>query len=108
MTEPWFSPDIAPYFSFLALLSLCAFLGETARKGRHRALVLTVWNGVIAAGILLLALAGLAFLIGQPSHVLRALAVTGGVLTGCFAVTGFQIIREYREAELRRMTASDL
>ena len=108
MTQPWFSPEIAPYFSFLALLSLCALFGEGARKGRHRNVVMAVWNGVIAGGVLLLGLAGAAFLSGQPAHVLRALVVTGIVLTACFAFTRVQILRDYREAELRRTVATDL
>ena len=108
MTDAWFSSATAELFSFLSLLSLCSLFAVPAQKGRLRGLASAVWNTVMGFSVLLLALAGLATVVGQPAHVGRALLLTGLVVGAVFAGTRRALTRGYSEAELRRTVAADL
>ena len=108
MTDAWFSPDAARFFSFLSLLSLCSLFAIPARKSQLRGLAIGVWTAVIGLGVLLVA-AGLGALsAGQPTHVSRALLLSGFVLALTFAGTLRALIRGYHEAAVRRTIAADL
>jgi hypothetical protein len=63
---------------------------------------------VIALGGLCLAAAGIALTVEQPAYVVRALGVSGLVLTVVFAAFYRTLKRAYQEVELRRIAALDL
>ena len=108
MTDAWFSPETARFFSYLSLLSLCSLFAIPASKGRLRGLAVGVWNAVIACAVLLLGAGAVAASGGQPPHVTRALLLSGAVLGVLFAVTRRALIRGYDEAAVRRTVAADL
>ena len=108
MSDAWFSPGVASLFSFLSLLSLCAVFEAFAKQGRHLALVIAVWNGVLGFAALLLFGSGLALVTGQPSYVARSLALSGFVLGAVFTGTWSNVKSLYRKAELRKTVATDL
>ena len=54
MTEPWFSPQLAPYFSLFSLLAAMASLQRFAERGTRRNLVLSSWYAAIGFGALML------------------------------------------------------
>ena len=108
MTEAWFSPQTANYFSFLSLLALCALFRVPARRGRFRGLALGLWNAMTAFGVVLFAAGLLAFAIGQPPDVSRTLMLSGFLVGLVFVITRRGLTRCYMEAELRRTVAADL
>ena len=108
MTDAWFSPHTAGYFSFLSFLAFCALFGNAARRGRLRGLAMAVWNGMIACSALMLAAGALAIAIDQPPHVSRTLLLAGFVTGAVFLFTRRGLLRCYTEAELRRTVAADL
>ena len=108
MTDAWFSPETARFFSFLSLLSLCSLFAIPASKGQLRGLAIGVWNAVIVFAALLLGAGAVAASTGQPPHVTRALLVSGFVVGVTFAMTRRALIRGYDEAAVRRTVAADL
>ena len=108
MTEPWFSPQVAGYFSFLSFLAFCALFGRVARRGHLRPLVMGIWNAMIAFATLLLAAGVLAIGVDQPGHVSRALLLSGFIVGTVFVFTRRGLMRCYEAAELRRTVAADL
>ena len=108
MTEAWFSPETARYFSFLSFLSLCALFAGPAKRGLYRGLATAIWNAVTALALLLVTASAVALTTGQPWYVSRTLLSTGVVLGLVFAFTRRGLMRSYREAELRRTVAADL
>jgi len=108
MTDAWFSPDAARYFSFISLLSLCSLFAIPAQKGQLPGLAVGVWNAVIGFGLLLIGAAGVAALSGQPWHVTFALSLSGFIVALTFALTRRALIRGYDEAAVRRTVAADL
>ena len=108
MTDAWFSPETARFFSFLSLLSLCSLFAIPARKGRLRGLAVGVWNAVVVFAVLLLGAGVLAASTGQPPYVTRAMLLSGFVVGVTFVVTRRALIRGYEEAEVRRTVAADL
>lgn len=108
MTDAWFSPETARFFSFLSLLSLCSLFAIPASKGRLRGLAVGVWNAVIVFSVILLGAGALAASTGQPPHVTRAMLLSGVLLGVLFAITRRALIRGYEEAEVRRTVAADL
>ena len=108
MTDAWFSPETARFFSFLSLLSLCSLFAIPARKGQLRGLAVGVWNAVTVFGLLLLGAGAVAASTEQPRHVTSALLLSGFALGLTFAVTRRVLIRSYEEAEVRRTVAADL
>jgi hypothetical protein len=108
MTEAWFSPEAARFFSFLSLLSLCSLFAIPAKRGLLRGLAMTVWYAVFALGGLLISMGALAALLNQPIHVSRALVLSGFIVALVFALTRGALLRGYAEAEVRRTIAADL
>ena len=108
MTDAWFSPETAKAFSYLSLLSLCSLFAIPGSKGRLRGLALGVWTAVIVFAALLLGAGAVAVSAGQPTHVTRALLLSGVVLGVTFVITRWALIRGYEEAEVRRTVAADL
>jgi hypothetical protein len=108
MTDAWFSPETARFFSYLSLLSLCSLFAIPASKGRMRGLALGVWNAVLVVAVLLLGAGAVAASAGQPPHVTRALLLSGVVVGVVFATTRRALIRGYEEAAVRRTVAADL
>jgi len=108
MTDTWFSPDAARLFSYLSLLSLCSLFAVPARRGKLRSVSLGAWNAALGLAALLLAAGAFAAASGQPTHVSRALLMTGFVLGTVFALTRRRLVGSYEEAELRRTVATDL
>jgi hypothetical protein len=108
MTDAWFSPEAARFFSFLSLLSLCSLFAVPAKKGQLRGFALGVWNAVIAGAVLLLGASAVAASTGQPVYVTRALLLSGFVLGVTFVITRRALIRGYDEAAVRRTVAADL
>jgi len=108
MTAAWFSPAVAPWFSFLSMLAILEGLLSYADKGKHRTVVMAVWYGVLGLGAALVGSAIVALAIGQPIYVVATLAFSGLVIGTVFASYLPGIGRRYREAELRGTIASDL
>ncbi len=108
MTDAWFSPETAKLFSYLSLLSLCSLFAIPAQRGRLRSLALGVWSAVIVFSGLLLVAGAAAASTGQPSHVTRALLLSGFVVGFTFLLTRRALIHGYDEAAVRRTVAADL
>jgi len=108
MTEAWFAPETARYFSYLSFLSLCALFAGPAKRGLYRGLATAIWNAVTALALLLVTASAAALTTGQPWYVSRALLMTGVVVGGVFVFTRRGLMRCYTEAELRRTIAADL
>ena len=108
MIEPWFSQELARWFSLLSLLALLSLLEPIAAKGRYRSAVLSTYGTCIAVGGVLLAVAAFAASGGQPAHVVRTLALSGFLITFAFVGGVVQMRRAYTDAELRRTLAGDL
>ena len=108
MIEPWFSQELAPWLSLLSLFSLLSYCNVWAQKGRNKELVLTLYKGSVALGVLLVLAGGMALLNGQPYWVWFSLLLAGGLLGGIMMWGTYQMIKVYEEAELRKTIASDL
>lgn len=108
MTEPWFSPEVARSFALLSFLAVGAGLTIYAKRGQHRALVLTAGAVLVAFGAILLLAALAASAIGQPAFVSRPLLLSGVVITGVCASGWFELRKMYAEAELRKVSAADI
>lgn len=86
---------------------LGAAIGILAGRGRGRRYVLPAMVVAIGIGLGAIALAVIAFLVGQPPAVVGLLALTGVVSVLAFGNTLPRVRRTYAEAELRRMRAMD-
>jgi hypothetical protein len=108
MSAPWFSTEIAPFFSMFSLLAVLATLHAFAERGTRRTLVLSAWLGAIGVGGVLLSAAAIGTAVDQPAYVVRTLTLTGALVAAVFGVQLPDILRLYRAAELRGTIASDL
>jgi len=108
MIEPWFSAETASRFAFLSLLSMYALVEIPARRGRHRALVLRAWNGVLVFSALLIILGATGWILGQPSHVVRALVGSGFLIGVLFLILEKEVLAAYGQSELRKTIAQDM
>ena len=92
-----------------APLSACfgPILGVLASRGKARRLVLGLWRCCIAAGILCLIAALVAFKTGQPDDVRITLIVFGVVYTTIYSAIWPRAKKCYHEFEIRRMTSMD-
>lgn len=106
--NPWFSPEIGPYFSLLSLMSLMALMSYWVRQGRHRKIVFGSFYASIALGVAFLIAAAIAWFVDQPSYVVSSLAWTGAVITAVFIGTIGVIRKGYAESEQRRILARDI
>jgi hypothetical protein len=107
MTD-WFSPEIAPFFSFLSLTASVASLDYFARRGEHRGLVTVVYAGTALFGAVLLAAGLIALAYGQRWYVVFPLTFVGAVILPACLWSLFDLKRVYSAAELRRSVAKDL
>ena len=106
--EAWFSPQAARYFAFFALLSLMAFMSYWVKQGSHKNLVLGSYWVSIGLGLAMMIAAIAAWSLEQPRYVIRALAMTGFVITFVFCATMPGIYRSYQQADQRRIIAKDI
>ena len=108
MIDPWFSQEVSRYFAFLSFLAFGAVLTVFAKRGQHRKVVMATGAALTAVGAVLLA-AGLgAALTGQPRFVTGPLLLSGLVVTTVCIGGLIDLRRLYAEAELRKISASDL
>ena len=108
MTDAWFSPQTAPYFSLFSLLAVAAVVEVWAKQGRHRRSVVGLWNASLGLAAIFLIAALSAWRLEQPAYVTLTLAVVGLLIGSVFLGTRRQIRGWYQEAELRRTIAADL
>ena len=104
----WFSPEIAPWFAFLAFLSVFSVLERYAKQGRHRTLVMSAFQGLFAFGCLMATVAVLAWAVDQPRYVIFVFALCGAVIVPAGAASLRKLRLLYEEAELRKTVAHDL
>jgi len=107
MTD-WFSPEIAPFLSFLSLTGGVASLDYFARRGEHRGLVTAVYAGTALFGAALLAAGLVSLASGQRWYVVFPLSFAGAVILPACLWSLFDLKRVYSVAELRRSVAKDL
>jgi hypothetical protein len=104
MSEAWFS-EVPRWLALLSMLSLFAIVVE---QGRFKTAMTAIWIAAMVAAGALLAAAGVAVAVNQPSHVVRGLTILGVVFGGAFGGSFPALRRSYREAELRKTIAADL
>ena len=93
----------------LARLSVVArLLAVFVEQGRFKAAITGIWIAAIVMATVLLGAAGVAVMVGQPAHVVRALTVLGVVFAVAFGGSFPALRRGYQEAELRKTIAADL
>ena len=101
----WFTPDQAPFFAFVSLLSLLSLLERYAERGQYQVAVLSACTAALLAGIALLAAATLAHERSQPPHVFLTLNLSGGLVTLGSAIGLLRVVRLYYVA--RRLRAPE-
>ena len=112
MTEPWFDPNLYAWIPGTALGVTGGILGSLggmlAPRGRARGLVLGLYGLVLCVTIVLLAAGLFALYAGQPYGVWYGLMLPGLLGTVVFGTLLPVILKRYREAEERRLTAHDI
>ena len=108
MIQPWFTQEVASSFTYFSLLALLAVLEVWVGRGAHRQLVTRTLAAGAAVGAVLLALAVVAGVGGQPRYVLIALGIPGVVLSVVFASVLASVPARYNAAELRRMASREI
>lgn len=112
MTEPWFDPNRYAWVFGTALGvlggTLGSLAGSLAPRGKARPLIMGLFVASIVACSLMLAASILAFLDEQPYGVWYGLGLPGAL--GVLVLGGLMPVvqRQYREAEQRRLSATDL
>lgn len=106
----WWTPKTSGLFggiggSIMGLIG--AAVGVLAGMRRCKGVVISIISVSIAAGAVLLISGLVALCLQQPYHVTYPLLLSGVILTAVMGVNLPQIIKRYREDELRRMTALD-
>jgi hypothetical protein len=104
----WFEPEVAPWLSFLSLLSLLAVLSAPAEAGKYKTAVIGTLMGAVGLGVALLVVAGLARLSEQPWYVVFPFLVTGAALTVACLGGLRDARRAYAQAEERKIAARNL
>jgi hypothetical protein len=108
MIDPWFSQEASRYFAFVSLLAFASALTIFAKRGEHRKAVMAAGAALIGVGALLLAAGLVAALAGQPRFVSGPLLMSGLIVTTVCIGGQIDLRRLYAEAELRKISASDL
>ena len=112
MTEPWFDPNRYAWIFGAALGivggTLGSLAGTLAPRGKAKPLVMGLFVATIVACALMLVAGVVAFLQGQPYGVWYGLGLPGGI--GLLTLGGLLPVLKarYREAEERRLSATDL
>lgn len=104
----WFEPQVAPWLSFLSLLSLLAVLSASAEVGKYRTAVIGTLLGAVVLGVVFLVVAGVAQLSEQPWYVVLPFLLTGVALTAACLGGLPGVRRAYRRAEERKIAARNL
>ena len=111
MNDPWFDPMYAWLpGTLLGVIggTLGGLAGWLAPKGKAKALVLGGLWVLLAASAVMLILGVVGFFAGQPYGVWYGLGLAGLIGVLVLGVNAPQILRWYRAAEERRMSARDL
>lgn len=108
MTQPWFTQEVSLWFTLFSFFALLGTLEVFVAQGRHRRAVTGALAAGAVIGAILLALAVLAVVQGQPRYVLIAFGVPGIVLTAVFAATLTSVPARYAAAEMRRMASKEI
>lgn len=112
MTEPWFDPNRYAWVFGTALGvlggTLGSLAGSLAPRGKAKPLIMGLFVVSLVACSLMLAAGILAFLDEQPYGVWYGLGLPGAL--GVLVLGGLMpaVQRQYREAEQRRLSATDL
>jgi hypothetical protein len=108
MIQPWFTQEVSSSFVFFSFFALLAVLEVWVGRGLHRRVVTSALAAGAVVGAILLVLAVVAGVGGQPQYVLVALGVPGVVLSIVFAATLANVPARYATAELRRMASREI
>jgi len=112
MTEPWFDPNLYAWIPGTVLGVTGGILGSLggmlAPRGRARGLVLGLYGLVLCVTAVLLVAGLFALYAGQPYGVWYGLMLPGLLGTVLFGMLLPVILKRYREAEERRLTAHDI
>lgn len=108
MVEQWFSPDVARYFSLLALFALLACYQPLINRGAARHLVLGSYVAAIGSAAVLFLTGLVALLAAQPAHVYGTLMFSGGLTAVLLGFYAWRTLQAYGQADLHRSVASDL
>ncbi len=108
MIQPWFTQEVSSSFVFFSLFALLAVLEVWVGRGLHRRAVTSALAAGAVVGAVLLVLAVIAGVAGQPRYVLVALVVPGVVLSVVFAAVLATVPARYAAAELRRMASREI
>ena len=108
MEEAWFQVEQSKYVTLVAFSALVALLSPLISKGTHRTFVVSVWMGFAGIGAVLLGLALVAYLSGQPEHVTSTLMRGGFPLIIAFGISFIGVLKGYREAEMRKVMAQEM
>ncbi|MBI4189940.1 MAG: hypothetical protein HY525_05315 [Betaproteobacteria bacterium] len=112
MAEPWFDPNLYAWIPGTLLGVAGGLMGGLAGtlvpRGKAKTLVLGMFWSYIVGSALLLAVAVVAYVQGQPYGIWYGLGLPGVI--GVLVVGGLLpvIERGYRDAEIRRIGAHDL
>jgi hypothetical protein len=112
VTEPWFDPNRYAWVfgSALGIVGglLGSLAGSLAPRGKAKPLIMGLFVVCIVMCALMLAASVLAYLDGQPYGVWYGLGLPG--VLGILVLGGLMPVvqRRYREAEQRRLSATDL
>lgn len=87
---------------------LGALIGTLNSLGRARRLVVSLSVGLVAFGVVCLAMGGIAWLSSQPYAVYYPLLLGGVICTAVFGGLLPQIVQRYRQLELRKMMSMDV
>jgi hypothetical protein len=112
MNEPWFNPNLYAWIpgTMLGVLggTWGALVGTLAPRGKAKRLVLASGWFLVAASAILLIAAVVALLAGQPYGVWYGLGLAGLIGLIVIGVNIPNVIRAYRMAEDRQMSAREL
>ena len=112
MNEPWFDPNTYAWIPGTFFGTLCglwgACAGLLAPQGKARRLILASSALLVLVAVLLLVASVIAFFSGQPYGIWYGLGLPG--LIGLIVMPSLfpVILLRYRQAEQRKLEASDL
>lgn len=95
MIHPWLTPEFALRLSGFSFFSLLAVLEVLVGQGRYRIAVTSAIASAAGLGMILLGLAILAGIAGQPGYVVCALGVPALVLSTVFGAVLVNLPKRY-------------
>ena len=112
MNEPWFDANLYAWIPGTSVGIIGGVLGSLAGvfapRGRAKSLVLSGHLLMIVVSAILLIAGVVAFVQGQPYGVWYGLGLPGLIGMIVFGALYPVVLKRYREAEARRLTALDL